>query len=468
MALGSLGMTVPDPLSPSAAAAPAASRDRIQLYRNAVRGLTYLPIWRPGYGGDPSTFQMRVTDRFALDGEPAINVRGNVYPIDVDGDGRYELVHYNGYRIMRVYRTNGAKLWERKNAKGRVHRSAYHRDTLAILNTDGKAGQEIVRCSGSSGATRRLEILKGSNGNLLHSTALSGDPGTGECQIAAIPMVGRSQPTILVARPGPRSAGCQGRTLDNWSRVSAYDTRLRHLWTRTTCDAGHYVWPVDANRDGNAEAVFIGKYLYDAKGNRRCTLPGWGRNHVDSMVIGNLRSDLPGHELVAVGMNGTRAYRASNCSQLWSVPTGRIPNPQQVVAARTAETPVYPWIYIQERGERGRGWRRMFRLDNKGNIVGQYREPSDPTRGSYQTVNVDGDLGGEDRMGAYGRVFNNSGGIRLGTGWYEAQQNLTAKEKRLGAPDKWSFTPLVFDIDRNGRDEIITWGRRALVIGTRR
>ena len=105
--------------------------DRMQLHRNPNRGLPYLPLAQTGAAHSSATISMRVALKIELDGTALNNVRGNVYPIDVDGDGRFEFIHFNGYRFMRAYDRTGRKLWQIDNPSGRVHRDMMHRDTLA-------------------------------------------------------------------------------------------------------------------------------------------------------------------------------------------------------------------------------------------------------------------------------------------------------------------------------------------------
>ena len=40
-------------------------------------------------------------------------------------------------------------------------------------------------------------------------------------------------------------------------------------------------------------------------------------------------------------------------------------------------------------------------------------------------------------------------------------------ERLLPPTDKWAVVPLVFDLDADGDDEIVTWGRKLIVIGRR-
>jgi hypothetical protein len=93
--------------------------ERIQLHRNSLRGVHYLSTWQAGGTLQPEQFTLRVTRNIGLDGDPELNVRGNVYPIDVDGNGAFGLLHFNGYRVMRVYSRDGNKLWQVKSPPAR-------------------------------------------------------------------------------------------------------------------------------------------------------------------------------------------------------------------------------------------------------------------------------------------------------------------------------------------------------------
>ena len=57
---------------------------------------------------------------------------------------------------------------------------------------------------------------------------------------------------------------------------------------------------------------------------------------------------------------------------------------------------------------------------------------------------------------------------RLDTSWYWGLQELTPAEERLDPREQWSRNPFAFDLDDDGRDELVVWGRRKLVVGTRK
>ena len=50
--------------------------------------------------------------------------------------------------------------------------------------------------------------------------------------------------------------------------------------------------------------------------------------------------------------------------------------------------------------------------------------------------------------------------------WY---WNLQAKPKgAVPVYDQWAYAPLLVDLDRDGKEEMVVWGRDRLVIGKRR
>jgi hypothetical protein len=51
-------------------------------------------------------------------------------------------------------------------------------------------------------------------------------------------------------------------------------------------------------------------------------------------------------------------------------------------------------------------------------------------------------------------------------GWYWGLQRLTPEEEDLDPRAQWSRNPFAFDLDRDGRDELVVWGRRRLAVGT--
>jgi hypothetical protein len=84
-----------------------------------------------------------------------------------------------------------------------------------------------------------------------------------------------------------------------------------------------------------------------------------------------------------------------------------------------------------------------------------------------QNANLDGAPAAEDRVTGFGQVVDGEGRRRLTVDWYWGLQDLTPAERDLDPREQWSRNPFAFDLDGDGRDELVVWGRRKLVVGTR-
>ena len=443
--------------------------DRAQLHRNANRGVPYLELAREGADPGSARLVARPVGTIELDGDPLQNVYAGLRPIDVDGDGTYEFVHFNGFRFLQVWSASGRKLWRVQTPRGRLHRyqAGTHRDTLAVLDLDGDGKQDVAHCWVVDGR-RALVYRRGLDGAVIRGVELEGSPSQ-ECQMAAFRVEGREEPLLLAAgtsRGGGRGrGGCGARDwVGNWARTEAYDLEQRLLWRRETCDAGHYAWPVDADADGRAEAIFVGKYLLRPDGELACTLAGWPEgDHVDGMTVADLDPGRPGLEVVAVGRSGAAMFDAGSCRAIWRIPSSIIGNPQHVAAARLDPRSSLPVVAIEERGS-ARG-ARTFIVSPQGRVLAATRTRFMP----IQNANLDGALGVDELVGSFGQVMDRHAGIRLDRSWYWNLRGNRVRETRRGpypaSYDRWQAFPLVFDYDGDGKDEIVTWGQSLIVVG---
>lgn len=449
-----------------------ASLDRVLLHHHPLRGVAYQQKSVPGASTAEPMLAGRMVTKFAIDGDPQVNVRSDLHPIDVDGDGHFEYLQHNGFRIIRVYTTGGAKLWQADNPTGRIHRQYNHRDTLAIVDVDGDGDQDVIHCwavkdsKAPDGYAKHLMARDGRNGRIIKDIVLTGQRAVrvvDECHIAAFHVPGMAKPLILVSFKAPDSAGCTMNYVDTFSQTVAFDTDLKRLWTRTTCDAGHYAWPLDQNGDGVAEAIFVGKYKLAPSGALLCTLAGWGTDHVDSMAIGDFNPAVSGAEVVAVGLTGTRAYRASDCAPTWNLPLSKLPNPQFVVAAALDPVNSGKILAIRSKPE-PTGSNRLWFVSASGTIL-RYHAGTEFTELPMQNAALDSNKGTDELVGAFGDVMDRFGNVRLSRSWYWNQQTLSATEAKLAPPYQWASRPLVYDVDGDGREEIVTWGRRSILVG---
>lgn len=459
----------------NAEAEPAASRSRqlarVQLHRNGNRGIAYLPRAVADGSSEPSTFTLQPIRLISLPGDPVENVRSNVHPIDIDGDGWYELLQVHGYRFARLWGTRGELRWEIRNPAGRLHRSEVHRDTLAVLDVDGDRRQEIVHCwLNPDTGTKQLVLRRGDTGAVLRAVPLTGDYKASECHIAAFKVPERSTPLILVSRQTKLpNANCTQLYVDVWPVTAAYDTSLNALWQRDTCTAGHYAWPLDENGDGAAEAIFVGKYLLRPNGTLQCKLEGWNADHVDTMVVGDLNPQRPGHEALAIGTSGNRLYDAATCTLLSMVPLPS--NAQHMSVARLDPAIDGPAIMIRLRNTDTDKVQPLFRIDGTGRLLGQVmddnRHPQTTGLMPMTNANLDGAAASEDMVAWFGQVIGRDGRLRLDESWYWGLQRLTGDEVKLSSYNQWTNEPVVVDLNGDGRDEMITWGRRLIVVGSR-
>jgi hypothetical protein len=445
------------------AAGPDPAKLRIQAHRNALRGVAYLELSTAGAPAGDDRLEMRPILVIPLPGDGTINVLGNLYPLDGDGDGTFEFLHFNGFRTMRTLAQDGRTLWQVENPAGRVHRSIVHRDSIAVLDLDGAEGQEVVHCWPEPDRDRqRLVVRSGADGRVLRETTLA-NPADEECQIATFFFEGRPDPLILVAEQGSAESCAAGIQVDNLTRVAAYDSALRVVWQSSTCAAGHYFWPVDADGNGRAEAVLAGKYLLDPDGKLVCWLADLGPDHVDSAVVADLDPTVPGLEIAIAAQSGTRLYAAANCARRWSIPPAAFKEPQNVAAARLVPDRAAPSLVVHQRGSE-RDSATAF-LSVSGAVLGRYGSDETGLASPYQNADLDGLRGRDDLIGLLGTVMGADGEERLGTGWYWSLQALSAEETTLHRFEKWSSHPFAFDVDGDGIDELVTWGRHLIVVG---
>jgi hypothetical protein len=282
-------------------------------------------------------------------------------------------------------------------------------------------------------------------------------------------MAGQAKPLILIAAKAADRDCAKGNWTPYFAQTIAYGPDLTKLWERATCAAGHYAWPLDEDGDGLAEAVFVGKYLLRPDGTTRCVLPGLGVDHVDSMVVGDLAPELPRLEALTVGSSGTRFYSAGSCILRWTLPGAALRDAQQTAAAHLHGTSGGgPSLLVTTKlPDRASDYtQRAYALDARGQVVGSYVENLPRLAAPVQNANVDGVPSAEDRVTTFGQVVDQHGRRRSGTFWYWDLQRPTAEEALLDPREQWARTPFAFDLDDDGRDELIVWGRRKLVVGT--
>ena len=407
----------------------------------------------PGTEGDGVFAIHRV---IALDGDGHENVRSKLIVADVTGDGRPDWILKNGFRLIKAYDHDGAKLFERRNPDGFTNGTPWHlfEDVAWDLDGDGKA--EIIAAWHKPDG-HYLQILEGETGVVLrerklwHSVA---PKGNNQILLAlAFPDSG-SDPVILI-----EDGLATGRQSQGYDEVRALDADLNELWIATTPRGGHSVYPYDLDQDGVTDVVFAGKHVLDAHGRLLWTMSGWGRDHVDSLVAGDIDPERSGYEVVAVGQTGTRMYGVEDGALLWRVDTTTIPDPQHVAIGELDPNAAGLEIIVKERAsEPGR---ETYLLDYRGRI----REQASYGPRPYLNADLDGDRRVDEMIAMEGLVADRSLAEISDAGWYAGAQDLSPDERQLHAHNIWNPFPFVSDVLGDAREEMIVWGRHALVVG---
>jgi hypothetical protein len=439
--------------------------ERVQLRRNGPRGLEYVPTsTASGSAGSRHSVKVVPSVRVNIHGNAIDNAYSSLLPLDFNGNGTSEYLIWNGHKSMRVYGRGGNRVWEVINSNGRVLNSNVfvHRDQAAILDLDGDGREDVLHCW-QSGSTKKLVARKGSNGKEIRSVTLSGQGNTGPtkyCRMSVYRKESDKQPIILVAHSQSASSACGGRNYtDNWAKVVAYDKNLKQLWSTNSCDAGHQTAGVDEDRDGYFDYVFVGKYAFDFNGKIRCTLSGWDKSdHVDAIRIARMDPKDSTLSAMAIGRTGGGLFNAKTCSRIWSVP---VSNPQEMAVFQMDAAPAPLSVMVTNRGGTSSPVVTTV-LTNKGKKVRTISKRIMP----MQNAQLDGYKRDDEVVAMFGEVFNGKGELLLSKGWYWNLKGSNVKEKPSSSVyDKWVAYPLLFDMDNDGKEEIVTWGQSLIVEG---
>jgi hypothetical protein len=393
----------------------------------------------------------------ALDGDGQENVRSKLIVADVTGDDRPDWILKNGFRLLKAYDHGGAKLFEHRNPDGFANGTPWHPFVDLAWDLDGDDKAEII-ATWHKPDGHYLQILDGDTGAVLrerklwHDVAPAGDNAI--LMALAFPD-GGPDPAILV-----EDGLATGRQSQGYDEVRAFDPELNELWIARTPHGGHYMFPYDLDQDGITDVILAGRHVLDARGRLLWTMSGWDRDHVDSLAAGDIDPARAGYEVVAVGKTGTRMYDVEDGALLWRIDTSRIPNPQHVAIGELDPDSAGLEIIVKERAsEPGR---ETYLLDHRGRIRDQASRGPAP----YLNADIDGDRGVDEMIGATGVVTDSSLTEVSAGAWYEGAQNVSPAERQAHPHDVWNAYPIVQDVLGDGREEMIVWGRHALVVGT--
>jgi hypothetical protein len=285
-----------------------------------------------------------------LDGDGHENVRSKLIVADVTGDGRPDWILKNGFRLMKAYDHDGAKLFERRNPDGFANGSPWHPFVDLAWDLDGDGRAEII-VTWHKPDGHYLQVLDGETGAVLREQKLWHGvmPEKNNQILMALAFPDGGSEAVILVEDG-LATGRQSRGFDE---IRAFDPALNELWIASTPRGGHYLFPYDLDQDGSTDVVFAGKHVLDADGRLLWTMSGWGGDHVDSLAAGDIDPGRAGYEVVAVGSTGTRMYGVEDGALLWHVRTSAIPDPQSVAIGELDPDAAGLEIIVKERAATG-------------------------------------------------------------------------------------------------------------------
>lgn len=218
---------------------------------------------------------------------------------DLTGDGRMNILfaqcqkrvlsdRYANISCLTAIDLEGNILWQ-KGEPNPDHAFLTADLPFQIVDIDGDGRNEVVVAMDF-----KIMILEGSTGKVKKSmdTPVSDDPV--ESLYSGVPygryaydrvnidciricnFTGKENPTDILVK-------------DRYSRIWAYDNQFRLLWKYHDGITGHFPFTKDINGDGREEMV-VGYNLVDADGHKVWTLPV-PTDHTDEIIVGRLDPD---------------------------------------------------------------------------------------------------------------------------------------------------------------------------------
>lgn len=360
---------------------------------------------------------------------------------DVTGDGLTDFLVLEGDYSAHVFDNSGKELWNWKapEENSRLRSEFEAPGVLWDFNKDGKA--EVVHWRIMDGK-ELLVVADGQSGTILKQTDWPTKPLPhvyNNFRLAIAKLTSGAPNEIAVFTD-------YGGTMN----VSAYNSNLQQLWNhaenRKKDNLGHYIYPVDLNKDGIDE-VLVGSLLLNSKGkqiwNRFDLLPD-NHDHADSYKFGDVNHDGRVDIVTANSEVGIFIYEAMTGKIIWQqvaehtqqIQVGNflkgVSGPQVVAGGRT-----YGNRAANEPGLSS----QLYWFDNTGKKILKW--PGNPINGNPDFVKGNWKGDGKDELFWHKFHINDQG-----TG-------------NLYFPD---MVYHMFDFSGKGAEEVITIGRGVLKV----
>jgi hypothetical protein len=352
---------------------------------------------------------------------------------DVNGDGQTDFLVLEPDFSAHVFDHSGKVLWQWKAPEEYTKERSEFEAPGVLWDFDGDDKAEVVHWRMMDGK-ERLVMVDGATGQIKKQT----DWPTGPLPHVynnfrlAIARLTKGAPNELAVFTD------YGGTMT----VSAYNAELQQLWMHTEHrkkdNLGHYIYPVDLNKDGIDE-VLVGSLLLDAHGkeiwNRFDLLPD-NHDHADSYKFGDVNGDGKVDIVTANSETGIFVYEALTGKIIWQqvaehtqqIQVGNFlkntPAPQVVAGGRVYGNRQINEPYLSS---------QLYWFDREGQLLSKW--PGQPLNGNPDFVK--GDWRGDGKEELF---------------WYKFRINDQGKGE-LYFPDPVFH---MFDFTGQGAEEVIT------------
>ncbi|XOV94969.1 MAG: hypothetical protein ACFHWX_09715 [Bacteroidota bacterium] len=380
---------------------------------------------------DIKTYQL--TEDVQLLKEYEIPRSGAVKFGDVDGDNQTDFLVLTRDYSAHVFDNTGKKLWSWESPEiYRRERSEFEAPgVLWDFDKNGKA--EVVHWR-QSDEKEWLTIANGITGEVIRQTEWPTKPLPhvyNNFRLAIGKLTDGDPNEILVFTD-------MGGTI----RVDAYDSDLNHLWNHTEIrkkdNLGHYVYPVDLDKDGIDE-VLVGSLLLDSDGKEI-----WNRfdflydnhDHADNYKFADINQDGRTDLVTANSETGVFMFDGMSGEIIWQQVAEHT---QQIEVGDFLDGERIPQIVAGARtyGNRRAGeaylWSQLYWYTSQGELL--FKWPQKPINGNPDFVKGDWKGNGYDQLFWFKFLINRKG------------------EGELYFPDPVFH---MFDFTGNGAEEVIT------------